>query len=103
MIAPSCRLVTYIVMSLHPPYPVLVIAYIITGFGNGLEDAAWCAYIGNMANANSLQGLMQACTAMVTKAGLPWYSFYYVLVSNTSVSNLPCIRAYSVPGWLCSN
>ena len=36
ILAPACRLVTYVVFSLHPPYPVLVVAFAVTGFGNGM-------------------------------------------------------------------
>ena len=36
ILAPGCRLVTYVIFSLHPPYPVLVVAFAVTGFGNGM-------------------------------------------------------------------
>lgn len=36
VLAPGCRLITYIIFSLHPPYPVLVVAFAVTGFGNGM-------------------------------------------------------------------
>jgi fucose permease len=80
---------------LHPPYPVLVIAFMIAGYGNGLADAAYNAYIGNMANANELLGFLHGlygfgavisplvATSMITKVGIPWYGFYYVMVSPT--------------------
>lgn len=92
VVAPTCHLISYIVLAVHPPYPVLVVIFIVVGFGNGLIDAAWCAWIGNMANANEVSGFLQACyalgatvaplmsTAMFTKGGLPWYSFYYLMV-----------------------
>lgn len=56
VIAPSCRLVTYLILCFHPPYPVIVVFFIFAGFGNGLEDAAWCAWTGNMVSANKVQG-----------------------------------------------
>jgi fucose permease len=92
IIGPSCHLISYIVLAAHPPYPVLVVIFILVGFGNGLIDAGWCAWIGNMANANEVSGFLQACyalgatvsplmsTAMFTKGGLPWYTFYYLMV-----------------------
>ena len=46
IIGPTCHLVAYIVISFHPPYPVLVVVFVITGFGNGLEEAAWNAFLG---------------------------------------------------------
>jgi fucose permease len=66
--------------------------FIFVGFGNGLIDAAWCAWIGNMANANEVQGVLQACyalgatvaplitTGLISSGGLGWYSFYYIMV-----------------------
>jgi fucose permease len=62
------------------------------GFGNGLEDSAWNAWIGNMENANEMLGFLHGAyglgaaispliaTAMVTKAHLLWYNFYYLMV-----------------------
>lgn len=91
-IGPLCHLISYIIIALHPPYPVLVVAFMISGFGNGLEDAAWNAWIGNLANANEVLGFLHGfyglgatispliATSMITKAGLPWYSYYYIMV-----------------------
>lgn len=93
IVGPACHLISYIVFSVHPPYPVLVVMFIFVGFGNGLIDAAWCAWIGNMANSNEVSGVLQACyalgatiapliaTALISKAGLGWYAFYYIMVS----------------------
>ncbi|CAI6247139.1 unnamed protein product [Periconia digitata] len=92
-ISPACHLVAYIVIAVHPPYPVLVIIFMLAGFGNGLADAAWNAWIGNMANPNELLGFLHAfygvgailaplvATTMITKGDrLPWYYFYYVMI-----------------------
>ena len=96
IVAPACHLLSFLVFMLHPPYPVLVVFFVIVGFGNGLMDAAWCAWLGNMASANQVSGFLQAsyslgatvspliATSMITKGGLPWYSFYYIMVSFTS-------------------
>jgi fucose permease len=77
----------------HPPYPVLVVIFMLAGAGNGLADAAWNAWIGNMANPNEVLGFLHAfyglgavlspliATTMITKGQrLPWYYFYYVMV-----------------------
>lgn len=92
MIAPCCHIIAYVVNCLHPPYPVLVISFIFAGFGNGIEDSAWNAWIGNMANANELLGLLHGvfgvgavlsplvATSITTKANRPWYYFYYIMV-----------------------
>lgn len=91
-LCPTCHLLAYIVIAVHPPYPVLVVVFVLAGFGNGLEDAAWNAWMGNMANANEILGFLHGfyglgatvapliATTMITKAGLPWYCWYYVMV-----------------------
>ncbi|MCJ1474729.1 hypothetical protein MMC13_003389 [Lambiella insularis] len=91
-IAPGVRLVAYIVISQHPPFPVLVLVFILAGFGNGLEDAAWNAWIGNMQNANEVMGFLHGAyglggtlapliaTAMITEWHLEWYKFYYIMI-----------------------
>lgn len=88
-----CHFITYLTFSLHPPWPVIVVIFVFAGFGNGLADAGWCAWTGNMVSANKVQGFLQAfyslgatispliATSMVTN-GLPWYTWYYVMVSR---------------------
>lgn len=41
IVASGCHLLTYLVFIFHPPYPALVVFFVIVGFGNGLIDAAW--------------------------------------------------------------
>ncbi|ORY61539.1 major facilitator superfamily domain-containing protein [Pseudomassariella vexata] len=91
-IAAGCHLVAYLVIALHPPYPVLVIAFMVAGYGNGLADAAWNAFVGNMAQANEILGVLHGfyglgavlspliATSMITKADTPWYAFYYLMI-----------------------
>ncbi|PNP49715.1 hypothetical protein THARTR1_09483 [Trichoderma harzianum] len=97
MIAPLFRLVPYLVITFHPPYPVLVVMYILVGFGNGIIDAAWSAWIGNMANSHEISGVLQACYALgATVAPLiatsisshgrgGWWTFYYIMVSASAL------------------
>jgi fucose permease len=95
IMAPICHIITYVVLALHPPYPVLVVVNIISGFGNGLLDACMCAWIGAMDKANTIQGFLHSCysvgallapliaTEMVVQQKLPWYTYYYVMVRAT--------------------
>ncbi|KAI0864396.1 putative MFS transporter [Xylaria cubensis] len=92
LVASCSHLIAYIVIALHPPYPVLVIVFALAGFGNGIADAGWNAFIGNLDRANELLGLLHGlygtgavispliATTMITKAGLPWYAFYYLMI-----------------------
>lgn len=114
-LSPGCHIIAYIVNCLHPPYPVLVVSFIFAGFGNGLSDAAWNAWLGNMANANQLLGLLHGfygaggvlspliATSLITKAHLEWYYFYYIMVRKslancqtiTNISRLAARRSNS--------
>ncbi|KJK79294.1 hypothetical protein H634G_05534 [Metarhizium anisopliae BRIP 53293] len=97
IMAPLCHIVTYAVLASHPPYPALVVANAISGFGNGLTDACFCAWLGAMDKANAIQGVLHSCyslgalfapliaTSMVVKAGLPWYSYYYVMIGTAAL------------------
>ena len=113
--APTCHLIAYLVIAVHPPYPVLVVIFMLAGAGNGLADAAWNAWIGNMANPNEVLGFLHAfyglgavlspliATTMITKGQrLPWYYFYYVMVSS---QNTLCVAAltHSRLVWQFSN
>lgn len=85
------HLVAYLVISQHPPYPALVVVFILAGFGNGLGDSGWNAWIGDMEQNNEVLGFLHAfyglgaavapllATSLVTK-GWEWYTFYYFMV-----------------------
>ncbi|KAL0940275.1 major facilitator superfamily transporter [Colletotrichum truncatum] len=95
IIGPLGRTLGFLPLALHPPYPVLPFALLIAGYGNGLEDSGWNAWIGNMQNSNELLGFLHGAyglgaavgpliaSAMVTKANMQWYTFYYVMTSMT--------------------
>ncbi|KAJ2996153.1 hypothetical protein NUW58_g1065 [Xylaria curta] len=101
-LAPLFHLVAFLVISFHPPWPVVVVVYSLVGFGNGLVDAAWSAWIGNMVNSNEATGVLQACyalgatvapliaTAIVSEAQLGWWSFYYVMIGASTVELFSC-------------
>ncbi|KAK8121536.1 hypothetical protein PG999_005656 [Apiospora kogelbergensis] len=70
----------------------MVIAFMVAGFGNGLADAAWNAWVGNLDRANEMLGFLHGfyglgavlspliATNMVANAKLPWYTFYYIMI-----------------------
>lgn len=92
ILAPSCRLIAYIVLATHPPYPAVVSILALAGVGNGLLDAAWNAWIGTLDHTNQLLGLLHGCyglgavispiiaTTMITKGHLGWWTFQYIMV-----------------------
>ncbi|KAF4995412.1 hypothetical protein FGRMN_5196 [Fusarium graminum] len=97
IMAPICHIITFIALALHPPYPVLVVCNVFSGFGNGLTDACFCAWVGAMDKANTVQGFLHAsyslgalfapliATSMVVTADLPWYTYYYLMIGMAVV------------------
>ncbi|TVY79934.1 Bypass of stop codon protein 6 [Fusarium oxysporum f. sp. cubense] len=97
ILAPMCHVIAFTIVTIHPPFPALVVLYGLSGFGNGLADAAYCAWVGAMDKSNQIQGFMHSCyslgalcaplisTSMVVHSGLPWYSFFYVMIGISAV------------------
>lgn len=85
------------VIATHPPYPVVVAILAIAGLGVGVTDAAWNAWIGNLAHTNQLLGLLHGfyglgatisplvATSMITKAHLGWWTFFYLMAALAAV------------------
>lgn len=105
-----CHFTAYVVSALHPPYPVLLVVYVLAGFGNGLEDAAWNAWVGVMANTNEVLGILHSfygvgatlspliATSMITKGHLPWHTFYYLMIGLTVIEFVVSVGGF----WTCS-
>lgn len=104
------HLISALINCLHPPYPLLVISFMIAGLGNGLSDSAWNAWIGNLPRATELLGFLHACygvgavispliaTAMITRYHLPWFTYYYVMVSSSRIPGTEARRElYKTP------
>ncbi|KAF2716024.1 MFS general substrate transporter [Polychaeton citri CBS 116435] len=106
ILAPLSHLIAYIVIALHPPYPVLVIAFLLAGFGNGLEDAGWNAWVGVMENCNEVLGFLHGfygvgatiapliATSLITKANLPWYTWYYFMIGFAAVELVTSVHSF---------
>ncbi|CAJ0550483.1 Ff.00g104130.m01.CDS01 [Fusarium sp. VM40] len=92
ILGPICRLVAYVPVALHPPFPALPCVMLFTGFGNGIQDSGYNAWVGNMHHANELLGFLHGAyglggtigpliaSAMVTEGGLNWYTFFYIMI-----------------------
>ncbi|KAL4772711.1 major facilitator superfamily domain-containing protein [Aspergillus nidulans var. acristatus] len=95
-IGPLCHMIPFIIMAFFPRFPVLLVAYAFVGLGNGLIDAGWNAWVGDMVSASTLMGLMHACyglgsiaTAMIDH-GLKWSTFYLTLVGGSALELITC-------------
>ncbi|CBF78065.1 hypothetical protein AN8768.2 [Aspergillus nidulans FGSC A4] len=104
-IGPLCHLIPFIVMAFFPRFPVLLVAYAFVGLANGLLDAGWNAWVGDMVSASTLMGLMHACyglgatispaisTAMIDH-GLKWSRFYLTLVGGSALELITCVPLF---------
>lgn len=80
-------------IALHPPFPVVVIAFILAQFAGDIGNAGWSAFLGSMGNGHQLLGFLHGffglgavssplvASLMYEKAGLPWYYFHWFMVS----------------------
>ncbi|KAK7192506.1 MFS transporter [Paraphaeosphaeria sporulosa] len=105
-LGPLCHIAGWLGLSLHPPYPAFVVIFVLVGFGNGIEDAAWNAFFGNMANANELLGFLHGvyglgavlsplvATNLITEAGWRWYAFYYILLGGGVIELITSLWAF---------
>ena len=92
IMSPTSKILAFIVVAVHPPYPAVVAFLVFAGFGNGLLDGAWNAWVGSLDHSNQILGLLHGCygagavispaiaTAMVTKYGLHWWQFFYLMI-----------------------
>ncbi|KAJ9667512.1 hypothetical protein H2201_002381 [Coniosporium apollinis] len=97
LIGPTCHLLAFSVISVHPPWPVMIVVFMFAGFGNGLMDAGWNAWVGALANPNEVLGFLHGfygvgatlgpliATTMITKANWPWYYFFYFMIAISAV------------------
>ncbi|KAF5484974.1 Bypass of stop codon protein 6 [Colletotrichum siamense] len=92
IMAGTCHVTAYLVGCFHPPFPVLVVVYILVGLGSGAKTAAWNSFVGGFNKSNELLGLLHgfyglgATITPVTASALfsqgwHWYQVYYVLVA----------------------
>ncbi|KAL4924621.1 MFS general substrate transporter [Aspergillus undulatus] len=106
IISPACHLIAYIISCVHPPYPVLVVAYIFAGTANGLHEAAWNTYLGNMENSSEILGFLHGiyglgavvsplvATNLITRNNVEWYYFYYFMIGISTISAVICPLAF---------
>uniref|UniRef100_L2G103 Major facilitator superfamily transporter n=1 Tax=Colletotrichum fructicola (strain Nara gc5) TaxID=1213859 RepID=L2G103_COLFN len=92
IMAGTCHVTAYLVGCFHPPFPVLIVVYILVGLGSGAKTAAWNSFVGGFNKSNELLGLLHgfyglgATITPVTASALfsqgwHWYQVYYVLVA----------------------
>ncbi|KAH8429393.1 MFS transporter [Aspergillus melleus] len=106
IIGPACHLLTFTIISNHPPFPVLVSLYVLIGLGSGIQNAAWNVWIGNMANSHEVLGFFHGfygigatasplvATSLIAKAGWQWYSFYSLMAGAAAIELIYATSAF---------
>jgi len=93
----AAQVVAYAMDTPAPPYPVFCIAFIINGFGIGLQDAQANTFVACLSDADTKMGFLHAfygLGALVAPliatqfAQLPRWSFHYLVSLVISLTNL---------------
>ncbi|KAL3446333.1 major facilitator superfamily domain-containing protein [Aspergillus insuetus] len=107
LIAGSCHVIAYIVASLHPPFPALVVVYVLVGLGSGAKQAAWNSFISGLRNSSELLGLLHGfygtgatlapalTTLAVTRGGWSWYMIYYILAGMAGLDMIFSLSVFA--------
>lgn len=92
-IGPVLQTIAAGLLSLHPTFGLVLVAYAVLGLSTGFLDGSWCAWAGSMQRASTVSGLLHgsfsagAATAPIlatsmTTNGYTWFEWYYVLVGE---------------------
>lgn len=101
VVAAILRLLAAMMLSLKPPFSIVLASYAFFGYGTGVTDTAWNTWAGGMRHANVVQGILHGSFAggcifgpLVSAAVLEsytWTTFYEILVSLDSSWRVPDI------------
>lgn len=106
MITPLTRIFSFLTFAFHPSYIFLVMVLTVAGFGSGLQDGSYNAWVGTMPQATQLLGCLHgfygvgallaplSITYMVEKLGYEWYSYFYVLVVAEIIELCTAVPAF---------
>ncbi|CRG85811.1 Bypass of stop codon protein 6 [Talaromyces islandicus] len=106
IIAAGFHLLAFAIISVHPPFPVLVVMFLLIGFASGIQNAAWNVWVGNMANSNEVLGFLHGfygvgatsspliATTLITKAGWEWFDFYYLMAGAAVIEFVYAVSAF---------
>lgn len=94
LISPASRLLASVLLALRLPFPAVLLAYSLFGFGTGLTDTAFNAWAAGSNRPNIVQGFLHASFAVGCVLGpigvaemlkrYSWSHFYVAMVSSTS-------------------
>ncbi|CAG8417324.1 unnamed protein product [Penicillium salamii] len=106
IIGTGMHIISYLAATQHPPYPVLIGIFILSGLGNGIIDASWNAWIGAMDNSSQLMGILHAfyglgaalapltATYVIVSRDWMWYEFYYLMALASAFEFATSVTAF---------
>ncbi|KAK7949237.1 MFS transporter, partial [Apiospora aurea] len=81
------------VVALHPPFPVVIAAWVVGSLGHGTVDGSVCAWAGDLESASAASGMLHGAYSagaglgpflagtLISRVGQGrWYEWFYVLV-----------------------
>lgn len=89
MLSEVCLIAGYVIIACSPPFPAVVVAYLILGFGNAINLAMNNVFCANLANSTVILGAAHGsygiggvvgpivATSLVAN-GIPWARFYLI-------------------------
>jgi hypothetical protein len=97
ILTPAFHVISMLLLSLGPPFAVVLIGILFAGIGTGISDAGFCAWSSKMKRANVVQGFLHGSFSsgavvgpvlvlgvvgegVSTAGGRGWWTFYWVAV-----------------------
>ncbi|KAH6614874.1 MFS transporter-like protein [Boeremia exigua] len=105
LLGPVLQIIAAALLSLHPPFGLVLVGFAVQGLGSGLLDGSWCAWAGSMEKSSTMSGFLHGSysagaatapiliTAMTTN-GHAWYTWCYVLVALSVVDAVALSAAF---------
>ncbi|KAF1978855.1 MFS general substrate transporter [Bimuria novae-zelandiae CBS 107.79] len=104
VIGPVLHTLAAVGIAAHPPFPLVLVAFVVNAMGVGLVDGSWCAWAGGLERANVVSGLLHgsysagaavgpfATGLWIARTARPWWEWYYVL-AGVSILELIILMA----------
>lgn len=98
MFAEAVMIIGYVMIVTHPPFPVIVVAFLFIGFGMAINLSLSNVFAANLDNGTKMLGFMHgayglggiiaplAATVLIS-TGMSW-SFYYFIPLGMTLANL---------------
>ncbi|KAL5424593.1 hypothetical protein PMIN04_003131 [Paraphaeosphaeria minitans] len=106
LIGPLLHTLAALGIAVHPPFPIVLVAFVVNAMGIGLVDGSWCAWAGGLEKANVVSGLLHGSYSTgaafgpffaglsLGEAAMPWWGWYYVLAGASVLELAILVTAF---------